>query len=279
MTGEPDLSRLRCGSKRFLKSFCFTRPDPTRSDRSKQNFCGNVAMFHTLRVHLNFWAYPFSSINWQQNPLSGAVCTSISIIWPNSLFSKPDMQHPILPITTSSNSNRPTSVLPFLDVTKSLIDVCFSSLLLVFTFMMQNYIATGSPPPGSLSVLCVALLFAFSASVCEVLIRKRFPAAAGAMERLALVSIVTAFFLLMFLILPEDLRWFLLIPFLLVLVPFLHPIFSASSTGRSVVPTEHMTTDEERPLPREAIVAERVIYSVHHYLLFVIGGFDGISPQ
>ncbi|KAJ8616176.1 hypothetical protein MRB53_035548 [Persea americana] len=157
------------------------------------------------------------------------------------------MQRPILPIATSSNSN-----LPFLDMTKSLIGVCLSSLLTVFTFMMQNYIATGSPPPGSFSALYVALLFAFSASVCEVLIRPRFPVAAGAMERVALVSIVTAFFMLMFFLLPEDFRWFLLIPFLLVLVSFLHPIFT----------TERRTTNEESTLPREVVVAETISHAI-----------------
>lgn len=70
------------------------------------------------------------------------------------------------------------------------------------------------------------------------------------MERVALVSIVTAFFMLMFFLLPEDFRWFLLIPFLLVLVSFLHPIFT----------TERRTTNEESTLPREVVVAETVIY-------------------
>lgn len=86
MTGEPDLTRLRCGSKIFkitllALTMAFwpdpTRPDPTRPIVQNKIHVVKVTMFRTPRVHLNFWAY-FFSYKWGSLPLSGEL-----IFWLN----------------------------------------------------------------------------------------------------------------------------------------------------------------------------------------------------
>lgn len=178
-----------------------------------------------------------------------------------------------MPNTSSPNSRSMISYFYDLDLAKTIITISVSSIIAIPTFMNQSSIATHAhPPPMPLHLLSLAFLFAFSTSVAAILFRQRSPVLAGALERMAAVSVVVAFFILMGLLLPEGIRRFLWIPFVLVLWPFLSLFFRGMYEAVSLVRERARITRDENIL-QQSRIEMRVTYLVHHYFLFLYLSF------
>lgn len=174
--------------------------------------------------------------------------------------------------TSSPNSRSMTSYFYDLDLAKTIITISVSSPIAILTFMNQTSIATHAHPPMHLHLLSLSFLFAFSTSVAAILFRQRSPVLAGALERMAAVSVVVAFFILMGLLLPEGIRRLLWIPFVLVLWPFLSLFFRGMYEAVSLVRERARITRDENILPPSRIEV-RVTHLVHHYFLFLYLSF------